>query len=180
MAQVVHSSPASASATMYRLFLFAISSARRRVRITNPYFMPDAQMRDAMIQARQRGVQVALLLPGEIDHEVVEEASRAGFARLLDAGVEIAEYQAGLLHAKTMTVDGVWGTVGSANLDNRSLALNYEVDLVVYDREQVGRLDHIFDEDLAHSRPIDRRQWQQRSAWHRFLEWLTLPVKSEL
>jgi cardiolipin synthase len=165
---------------MYTMFLFAISSARRTINLTNPYFVPDERIMEALIDARRRGVRIALLLPGPIDHELVEDASRAGFGRLLDAGVEIYEYQAGLLHAKTVTIDGVWSTVGSANLDNRSLALNQEMNLVMYDRQIAARLDGIFDADVRHARRVDPQRWQARSLWQRFREALSLPVRSEL
>ncbi len=142
--------------------------------------MPDERIIKALIDARRRGVRIGLLLPGDIDHSIVEDANRAGFGRLLDAGVEIYEYHAGLLHSKTMTVDGVWATVGSANLDNRSLALNEEMNLVVYDRALAGRLARVFEEDLRHSRPIEAQRWHARSPWRRFRELLSLPVEKEL
>jgi cardiolipin synthase len=89
------------------------------------------------------------------------------FGRLLRAGVEIHEYQPALLHAKTMVIDGAWATIGSANLDNRSLALNDELNLVLYDREVASRLEQIFHEDLAYSRRVERRP-----AWRRSMDWL--------
>jgi cardiolipin synthase len=180
LAQVVRGAPARGSFALYSLFLFAISGAQQSIYLTNPYFVPDEQIIKALIEARRRGVRIGLLLPGDIDHDVVEDASRAGFGRLLDAGVEIYEYQAGLLHSKTLTVDGVWATVGSANLDNRSLALNEEINLVVYDRALAGRLGKIFEEDLQHSRPVDVQRWRARSLWQRFRELLSEPVKKEL
>jgi cardiolipin synthase len=180
VAQVVRSSPASGSYAMYTMFLLAITSARQRIYITNPYFVPDAEITDAMVRARQRGVRIVLVLPGKIDHEIVREASRAGFGRLLESGAEIYEYRTGLLHAKSMTVDGIWATVGSANLDRRSLALNDEINLVTYDREQVARLEKIFAVDLTHSQRIDLQNWQSRGLWDRFWEWLSLPVRREI
>jgi cardiolipin synthase len=177
-AQIVRSSPRRGSSPMYMMFLLAISSARQSIAVTNPYFVPDGQITEALIRARQRGVRVTLLLPGAIDHKIVKEASEAGFGRLLDAGVAIYEYQAGLLHAKMMTVDGAWGTIGSSNLDNRSLALNDELNLVVYNREIVGHLDRVFAADLAHSRPIDAERWQSRGVWKRFMELLTTPAQT--
>src|SRR3984893_15813055 len=179
-AQVLRSSPGRGSLTMYTMYLFSISSARRSIYLTNPYFVPDETIRDALVRARARGVRVVLLLPGAIDHELVAAASRAGFGRLLDAGVEIYEYQAGLLHAKTMTIDGAWAMVGSANMDNRSLALNDEISLIAYDREIAERLEKVFEDDLTHARPTDPQSWRARSLWKRFLEFLTLPVRSEL
>ena len=157
-----------------------------QVAIEDPSFAPAMEayttgpVRWARIKARGRGVQVVLLLPGAIDHEIVEAASRAGFGRLLDAGVEIYEYQSGLLHAKTMTIDGVWAMVGSANMDNRSLALNNEISLVAYDRDVAGRLQNIFEEDRSHAKPVDRRSWRARSVWKRFWEFLSVPIQGQL
>src|SRR6266852_858568 len=180
LAQVIRSSPERGGQSMYMMYLFAISSARRSIYLTNPYFVPDETIREALLSARARGVRVVLLLPGAIDHELVVAASSAGFGRLLDAGVEIYEYQAGLLHAKTMTIDGVWAMVGSANIDNRSLALNDEISLIAYDREIAERLEKVFEDDLTQARPIDPQSWRTRSLWRRFLEFLTLPVRSQL
>jgi cardiolipin synthase len=139
---------------MYTMFLLAMSSARHSISITNPYFLPDDRMTRALTEAPKRGVRVVLLLPGAIDNNIVRQASRAKFGELLEAGVEVYEYQAGLLHAKTMMIDGVWATIGSTNLDSRSFALNEELNLVVYDRDVVGRLEKVFADDLAHSRKI--------------------------
>jgi len=180
LAQIVRSSPERGSLPMYMMYLFAISSAQRAIYLTNPYFVPDEGITSALIGARARGVRIVLLLPGDIDHEIVEAASRAGFGRLMDAGVEIYEYQAGLLHAKTMTIDGEWAMVGSANMDNRSLALNNEISLVAYDREVAGRLRSIFEEDLAHSRAIDAQTWRARSPWKRFWEYVSWPIRGLL
>jgi cardiolipin synthase len=180
LAQVVRSSPERGGQSMYMMYLFAISSAYRTIYLTNPYFVPDAGITDALLKARGRGVRVVLLLPGAIDHDIVEAASRAGFGRLMEAGVEIYEYQAGLLHAKTMTIDGVWAMVGSANMDNRSLALNNEISLVAYDGEVAGRLESVFKEDLSHSKPVDPRNWRARSLWKRFWEFLSVPIQDEL
>jgi cardiolipin synthase len=179
-AQVVRSSPDVVPSSVYAMFLLMISSARHSIYITNPYFVPDAQIVRLMLAARRRGVRIALLLPGVIDNELVRKASRAGFGQLLDAGIEIYEYRSGLLHAKSMTVDGVWGTVGSANLDRRSAALNDEVNLIVYDQRLVRRLDRIFFDDLAHAQRVDDERWRARSFWERFVGFLALPLRNEL
>ena len=95
---------------MYTMYLLAISSARREIYLTNPYFLPDERMEEALLAAVRRGVRVVALTPGKIDHNIVRSASRRGFGRLLKGGVEIFEYRAALLHAKTMVVDGAWAT----------------------------------------------------------------------
>jgi cardiolipin synthase len=178
--QVVRSSPAGGSFAMYTMFLIAMSSARRSIYITNPYFAPDGRMVRALSEASRRGVRVVLLLPGVIDANIVRQASRSTWGTLLKAGAEIYEYRAGLLHAKTMTIDGVWATVGSTNLDNRSFALNDELNVVVYNAEVASRLEAIFADDLAHSRKVDYQRWRARSPVDRLLELLALPVRNQL
>ncbi|HLQ24197.1 MAG TPA: phospholipase D-like domain-containing protein, partial [Gemmatimonadales bacterium] len=115
-AHVVRSAPVAGQFAIYSMFLLAVSSAQRSVYITNPYFLPGSALTDALIQAVSRGVRVAVLAPGPIDYNLVRRLSRANFGRLLREGVEIYEYKPALLHAKTMIIDGVWATVGSANL----------------------------------------------------------------
>jgi cardiolipin synthase A/B len=180
VAQVVRSSPAEGSFSMYTMFLLAISSARKTIYITNPYFLPDDRMTLALTEASRRGVRVVILLPGAIDNNIVRQASRSQFGTLLEAGIDIYEYQAALLHAKTMTVDGIWATIGSTNLDTRSFALNDEVNAVVYHNEVVGQLEKIFAEDLTYSRKVDLEQWRSRGFVDRLLEALSFPVRGEL
>jgi cardiolipin synthase A/B len=179
-AQIVRSSPAGGSFSMYTMFLLAISSARRSIYVTNPYFLPDARMTQALIDAPGRGVRVVVLLPGAIDNNIVRQASRSKFGELLKAGVEIYEYQAGLLHAKVMTVDGIWATIGSTNLDSRSFALNEELNAVVYHTTVVAQLEQVFAEDLKYSRKIEYQQWRGRGFFNHLLEVLSLPVREQL
>ena len=179
-AQIVRSSPVGGSFSMYTMFLLAMSSARRSIYITNPYFLPDDRMARALTEASLRGVRVVVLLPGAIDNNLVRQASRSQFGPLLEAGIEIYEYQAELLHAKTMTVDGIWATIGSANLDTRSFALNDEVNAVVYHNEVVGQLEKIFADDLTYSRKIDLERWRRRGFVDRLLEILSLPIRDQL
>src|SRR5262245_57172222 len=176
-AQVVRSSPAGGSFAMYTTFLLAISSAQRSIFITNPYFVPDGRMEEALLAAVGRGVRVMVLVPGAIDHNLVRQASRGKFGKMLKAGVEIYEYRAALLHAKTMVIDGVWSTVGSTNLDNRSFALNDELNLVVYDAALARRLEKIFADDLSHSVKVDYRNWRRRGLADRLLEIFATPMR---
>ena len=179
-AQIVRSSPAGGSFSMYTMFLLAMSSARRSIYITNPYFLPDDRMTRVLTEAPGRGVRVVVLLPGAIDNNIVRQASRSTFGELLRAGIEIYEYQAGLLHAKTMTIDGVWATIGSTNLDTRSFALNEELNAVMYNRDVAGQLERHFADDLRYSRRIHYRQWRNRGFFPRLLELLSLPVREQL
>ncbi len=178
-AQVIKSSPGGGY-DMYTMYLLAIASARRSVYLTNPYFLPDDRMEEALLAAVARGVRVVALTPGKIDHNVVRAASRRGFGRLLLGGIEIFEYQAALLHAKTMVVDGVWATIGSTNFDNRSFALNDELNVVLYDRAVVERLAAAFEADLAHARRVTYDAWQNRGLKTKLLERLVVPLESQL
>jgi len=179
-AQVVRSSPSGGNSAIYTTFLLAISSARRTISITNPYFVLDAKMREAVVDAARRGVRVRVLVPGAIDHNIVRTASRGQFGRMLRAGIEIYEYRPALLHAKTMVVDGVWATIGSTNLDNRSFALNDELNLVVYDAALARRMEEIFRDDLAQSKRIEYRAWRRRGLIDRVLELLAAPFRDLL
>jgi cardiolipin synthase len=179
-AQVVRSSPAGGSFAMYTMFLLAIASARRSIMISNPYFVPDDRMTEVLQKAVKRGVKVTVLVPGAIDHNLVRQASRGKYGEMLRAGIEIYEYQAALLHAKTMVVDGVWTTIGSTNLDNRSFALNDELNLIAYS-PQVGRqLERVFAEDLAHARRVEYGRWSRRGIVDRVLGLIALPIRDQL
>ena len=111
-AQVIRSGPGGGSYAMYTTFLLALSSARRSIKITNPYVLLDETMTDTLIQAARRDVRVSFLVPGVSDHPLVRHAGRRQFGRLLEAGIEIHEYTAALLHAKTMVIDGTLGHGG--------------------------------------------------------------------
>jgi cardiolipin synthase A/B len=132
------------------------------------------------VEAVRRGVRVVILVPGVIDYSLVRHASRRHFGRLLEAGVEIHEYQDALLHAKTMVIDDVWATIGTTNLDNRSFALNDEVNLIVYDTDVARRLESVFVRDLAHARRIDYPRWSARGLLDRLWELLAIPLQDTM
>jgi cardiolipin synthase len=179
-AQAVVSSPIGESYDTYLLLLMAIEAAQRSIYVTNPYFLPDERMSRALLAAVHRGVNVKVMVPGKIDHVYVRSASRRGFGPMIKAGVEIYEYHAALLHSKTMVIDGVWATVGSTNLDNRSFALNEELNLVVYDADIGQKFERMFADDLTRCRRITYEEWKHRSLRDRILELLTLPLKQQL
>ena len=179
-AQVVKSSPAAGSFAMYTTFLLAVNSAQRSIHITNPYFVIDEGMRDALRAARRRNVRVMVLVPGAIDHNIVRQASRRQFGDLLRDGVQIYEYAPALLHSKTMIIDGVWATIGSTNLDNRSFAVNDELNVIVYNRAFAQRLEAAFEDDIAQSRQITLETWKKRGITAKLLETLALPIRDLL
>jgi len=178
--QVVRSSTGGATTAMYTSLLLAMASARKSVHVTNPYFVLDAKMTEALLDTVSRGVKIVVLVPGAIDHNIVRRASRAQFGRLLRAGVEIYEYAPALLHAKTMVIDGVWATIGSTNLDNRSLALDEELNVIVYDRGVAGQMERIFLDDIKLSRQVTYESWKKRGFAAKVLEVLALPIRDLL
>jgi cardiolipin synthase len=179
-AQVVKSSPLGGTYESYMLLLLSISSARKSIHLSNPYFLPDERMQEALLNAVKRGVSVVVLTPGKIDHKLVYWASRRGFEPLLLGGIQIYEYQVALMHAKTMVVDGVWAHVGTTNLDNRSFALNEEINLIAYDRAVAGELEKAFADDLKHSKKLTYEAWKARPWREKFLELFTIPLKEQL
>ena len=179
-AQIVKSSPASGSTGIYTTFLLAVSAARRSIYITNPYFVLDDKMSEALRQAAGRGVKVLVLVPGAIDHNIVRQASRRGFGAMLLSGIQIFEYVPALLHSKTMVIDGVWTTIGSTNLDNRSFAVNDELNLIAYSASVAQRMEQIFTDDVALSRPVTYEAWKKRGMVAKLLELLALPIRDQL
>jgi cardiolipin synthase len=179
-AQIVKSSPTGGSFQSYMLFLLSISSAQKTIAITNPYFIPDKVMTEALVKAAARGVRVTVLTPGKIDSHITYTVSRSHYGPLLLGGVRIFEYQASLLHAKTMVVDGIWATIGSTNFDNRSFALNQELNLTVYDGGVSVRLQEIFQDDLQHAKQISYEEWKSRGIYERLVELFSFPVRDQL
>ncbi len=180
--QSVKSSPVGGAAEAYMLFLLAIDGARSSIKITNPYFVPDTPILEAMERAVARGVRVDVIMAGEADtnlDRIVRKASQGMFGRALEAGIRIHEYRGALLHAKTLTVDGRWSSVGSANLDRRSFALNHELNLAFDDPGLARRLEQIFADDLTRCHEVTLPEWRRRGLG-RFLELIVLPLRDQL
>lgn len=179
--QSVKSSPASGSAEAYLLFLLAIDGARSSIYLTNPYFVPDSAMADALVRAAKRGVQVSVITAGATQgvlDRLVRRASHAHYARATKAGVKMYEYGPALLHAKTLVVDARWVSIGSANLDNRSFALNNELNVVFLDPGIATRLIAVFRQDLQFARPVKEDELQHRLSQFFYLP--ILPLRDQL
>lgn len=166
---VVSSSPTSGGSTRARiLFQLLIASARKSIRITTPYFLPDKSLSDEMVRAIQRGVEIRIVVPGRrSDIWLTRNSSRRGYGKLLKAGARIFEYDPAMIHAKVLMIDGLWGVVGSTNCDYRSFGLNDEVNLAARDTSFVERLERDFQDDLANSREITYEQWRKRNLFQR-------------
>lgn len=156
--QIVPSGPDQETSAVGQLHVAAIGGSRERVWITTPYFVPDEAMLAALTSAALRGVDVRLLLPRRTDSRVVDAASRTYHDALLAAGARIWLYGPRMLHAKTCLVDQDVGMVGTANLDNRSLRLNFEVTAVLYGAPAVQALADLFERDLEVARPKTTRE----------------------
>lgn len=149
------SRPGLGTTAAQRFLALTIAGARERLYVTNAYFVPSAPLRKMLIDAAQGGVDVRILLPGpRNDHASTKWAGRMYFDELLEGGVRIWEYQPAMLHAKALVADGVWSTVGSLNLDRRSMRLNEEWSLLVQDEGFGAAMDSIFLADLQRSREL--------------------------
>lgn len=169
--QLMDSTPGVATNPARLSFLVAVESARETLDVTNPYFVPDRAMKDALQAAARRGVRVRLILSGrKTDIKPVRYAGRISYHDLLGAGVEIYEYQPARLHAKTAVVDGVWATVGSTNINRRSFAWNYESNLNVFDQAFAEEMLEMFERDLLVSGEVTLEEWKRRPFSHKFKE----------
>jgi cardiolipin synthase A/B len=160
--QILESGPDATLESIHRLHVAAISTARRHVHLTTPYFVPDRALLVALQTAALRGVDVRVIVPRHSNHRVTWHAGRSFYDELLEMGVKIHEYLPGMVHTKTMVVDGSFATVGSANMDTRSFRLSFELVALLWDRVVVGELQEIFHEDLRHTEPVDLDQWKRR------------------
>lgn len=161
-AQVVAGGPDGEVEVFPTLMFAAINEAHSHVTLATSYFVPPAALVAALEAAAYRGLRVRLLVAGKSDHHFTVLAGRSYYDTLLRAGVEIYEYQRGLLHCKVLTVDGNWSLVGSPNFDYRSLMLNFEVAVVMYDDRVAVQLQQQFEEDLKYSQKIDATTWDDR------------------
>jgi len=174
-AMVVDSSPSQGGSTRARiLYQTLIGSARKSLKITTPYFLPDESLRKELMRAmRERQVKVEILLPGKrSDHSMTRSSSRGTYGELLKAGAEIYEYEPAMIHAKILVVDDTWCVVGSTNLDHRSFGWNDEINLAVRDPGLANALSASFQDDLARSKRQTLAEWEHRSIAERGMEWL--------
>jgi cardiolipin synthase len=162
-AQMFASSPDGGSESMQMMYLLAITAATRRIDLCSAYFVPDEITRESIVAAAGRGVKIRIIMPGKhTDEHAVRRASRGLWGPLLEAGVEMYEYQPTMFHCKLMIVDGLMTSVGSTNFDVRSFRLNDEANLNVYDGAFAARMTKVFENDLTQARRITLAQWQSR------------------
>ena len=170
LAQEFSSGPVFRDDILYQVLLSAVMDTRRELVITTPYFVPDEGLVQALMAAAHRGVKVKLIVPRLNDSTLVAWSSRSFYSALLGAGVEIAEFKGGLLHTKSLLIDERIAIFGSVNFDQRSLRLNFEISLIVYDQTFCAQLKELTASYLKRSQIINRIGWERRPRWRRLLE----------
>ncbi|MDB4882802.1 MAG: Phospholipase D-like domain protein [Gemmatimonadetes bacterium] len=170
-AGVFFSSPTTGSTPAERFVALSIASARKTLYVANSYFVPDDDFRKLLSLARKRGVDVRILtVSKETDVKTTWWAGRSRYEELLKAGIRIYEYQPSMMHSKTFIVDGMWGSIGSMNFDNRSLAFNNESNLVFLDTGVGAQMNATFLDDLTQSTEITLPEFQRRPWYDRIIE----------
>jgi cardiolipin synthase len=155
-----------------RAYLHVIKHARERVLIQNAYFLPDRGLRRALTKAAARGVDVRVMVPGRSDVKLAQWAALHVVRRLARRGVRIFLWRGVMMHAKTATVDGVWSTIGSYNIDAQSRFNNLEVTVEILDAATAHTLAANFEHDMANADPFDERAWLRLPWWNRALAWI--------
>lgn len=164
LAQVFKGSRSEGSESIRLMYLLSIASATQSIRLQAAYFVPDDLAIETFVSARKRGVKIEIIVPGpNTDAHLVQSASRSLWGALLDAGVQIYEYQPTMYHCKVLIVDNVWVSVGSTNFDDRSFRLNDEANLNIYDLMFAAEQVKVFDADKSKSRLMNRTEFKNRS-----------------
>jgi cardiolipin synthase len=171
LAGLLHASPTIGSTPAERLFALSMAAARKRLYVSNSYFVPDLAFRNLLCAAAKRGVDVRILTVSKnTDVKSTWYAGRARYEQLLSGGVRIYEYQPVMMHAKTLVVDGLWSSCGSMNADNRSMSFNEESNLVIFDAGVAAKLEKLFLDDLEYSLEIVLPQFKTRGLKERLFE----------
>ncbi|WP_130865995.1 phospholipase D-like domain-containing protein [Acidipropionibacterium timonense] len=157
------------------MYLEAIDRAAERIWLTQAYLIPDDDLLDSLDQAARRGVDVRIIVPARSNHVLADWLSRGYYDRLLSCGIRLFLYQNAMVHAKTGTIDGIWSTIGTANLDRLSLQGNYEINVEVTAENVARRMEQIFRVDLENCVELDAERWGSRSRLAKFTETLLSP-----
>lgn len=161
--QIISSGPDSQSKEIHDNYLRLIHHAKDHVYIQTPYFIPDDSILDALKIASQSGIDVRIMIPCKPDHPFVYWATYSYIGEMVAAGAKCYVYDNGFLHAKTLSVDGLVACVGTANMDIRSFALNFEVNATIYSERTVGRLEAAFENDITKCKQVTRKVYDERS-----------------
>ena len=179
--QTIMSSPETGASTVRVMYCLAISAARASIDIANPYFVPDHVSIDLFRDAVKRGVRVRVMVAGSSNDTLITRFNSVRlYGALLDAGVELYEYNRTMMHHKIMMIDGLWSTIGTANFDNRSFSHNEESNVSVLDETVTIELTRSFERDLAVSERVTKDAWQHRGLPHKTVEALASFVQDQV
>lgn len=151
----------------YLTLIAAIESAESHIVMNSAYFVPTEAQENVLVAAAKRGVKISLLVPSISDSMLAINVQRSHYDRLLKHGINIYEMQDQVLHAKMISIDGVWSVIGSSNFDYRSAGINAEIDVVILDSQTAKTLENRFQEDLKSAHKIELEEWQKRSLWQK-------------
>ena len=181
LGQVFKSSSREGSESARLMYLLSIASAEKSILLANAYFVPDDLAVESLVAAKKRGVKIEIIVPGKhTDEPIVRRASRGRWGRLLEAGIEIFEFQPTMYHCKVMVVDGLWTSVGSTNFDSRSFRLNDEANLNILDAEFARRETENFADDRRRSKQITLAEWKRRPLREKATEFVAGLLRSQL
>ncbi|WP_246160100.1 phospholipase D-like domain-containing protein [Aureimonas fodinaquatilis] len=179
--QHVKSSPNGGAKSMHQMLMMAMAGATENIRIAMAYFVPDDVAIAQLLQARERGVEIDIIVPGkQTDMPIVRHGSRHFWGELLEAGIRLHEYQPTMYHPKVLIVDEWWTTIGSTNFDERSFRLNDESNLNVYDGVFAKTQIDLFEADLSLSRQVTLEEWQNRPVWEKTKDWVWSWLRTQL
>ena len=181
-AMIAFETPMGGPSTLKLLHYLAIKEAKTSLTIQNPYFLPDPDAREGLVQAVERGVAVRIMIPEThaTDAKLVSHASHHHYGTLLKHGVRIFDYEHTLLHQKVFTVDHAWSSIGSTNFDDRSFEINKEIALVVYDKNIARQLEEIFERDAKHARERSFEEWTKRPILHKLKDGVLFMLNEQL
>lgn len=167
--------PADLVYPIRNMYLEAIDRASERVWLTTAYLIPDEAFARSLVNAVERGVDVRIIVPRFSNHIVADWLSRVSYERLLRGGVRLLRFENAMVHAKTATIDGLWSTIGTANIDRLSLAGNYEVNMEILDPQVAERMEEIFDLDSGNCSELTLEEWVDRPLINRVTEGILSP-----
>jgi cardiolipin synthase A/B len=159
------------------MYLEAIDRAQHHIYLTHAYFIPDSAILRGLLAAAERGVDVRILLPETSNHIVADWLARGFYTRCLAGGIKLLLYQDAMVHAKTATIDGVWSTIGTANLDRLSLVGNYEINVEFFNEQMAEQMEQIFANDSTNARELTLEEWERRPLIAKLSEAILSPLR---
>jgi cardiolipin synthase len=175
--RIYRNDPTTLSFPIRAMYLEAIDRAAHHIHLTHGYFIPDRALFLALLDAARRGVDVRILLPERSNHIVADWLARGFYGRCLRGGIHLLLYQNAMIHAKTATIDSVWSTIGTANIDRLSLVGNFEINLEIYSEKLAQQMERIFARDITNVRELTVEEWRSRPWLAKVGETVLLPLR---